>query len=248
MEVFRVATYTGSDKRIKYLFENGGGGSGGGIGVIDELWTNSNPVSVGQFTITVNDMSDYDFIGVVFEQNINDPGSETPLEIVQKSSGQKVIALNSSGSDGVISRALEILSATQIQFTNGFKPNIGYYSNLMIPLYVYGIKSGNTMHTYSTTEQVIGTWIDGKLVYERVIEFSNSLEVSYNSFTNTSIGSTNIENIISAIGIHADGTNYGTLIADPTRQSHTVIGLQTDRNGSVANIKKLIIQYTKTTD
>ena len=107
---------------------------------------------------------------------------------------------------------------------------------------------GGSGHTYSTTEQVVGTWIDGKNIYEITYNFSSAISVSYNSYTETTIDSSNIDNIISCIGIHDDGTNFGTLIADPTRSSHTKLGLQTGRNGGVATCKKLILQYTKITD
>lgn len=101
---------------------------------------------------------------------------------------------------------------------------------------------------YSTTEKIIGKWIDGKPIYEITYEFPSALAVSYNSFTDTVIDSTDIETVINSIGIHADGTNYGALIADPTRQSHTVLGLQTNRNANNANVKILVLQYTKISD
>lgn len=101
---------------------------------------------------------------------------------------------------------------------------------------------------YSTEEQVVGTWIDGKPLYEKCFEFLSALNISNTSFTETTIDSRNIDNVISCIGINMDGTNYGTLMADPTRSSHTKLGLQTMRNDNTSNCKKLILQYTKITD
>lgn len=34
--------------------------------------------------------------------------------------------------------------------------------------------SGSTEHNYSTTEQAVGTWIDGSTIYEKTIHKSNS--------------------------------------------------------------------------
>lgn len=107
---------------------------------------------------------------------------------------------------------------------------------------------GSSSHTYSTTEQEVGTWYDGKTIYERTYEFSTALLVEYNSWTNTSIDSSNIQTMIDARAFHSDGTSYGTIMADPTRSSHTLLGLQTTRNNSQANVKVLVIQYTKITD
>lgn len=36
-----------------------------------------------------------------------------------------------------------------------------------------GSVGGGGSHTYSTTEQVVGTWIDGSTVYEKTVEISN---------------------------------------------------------------------------
>ena len=112
---------------------------------------------------------------------------------------------------------------------------------------------GDTEYTfspviYSEEEREIGVWIDGKPIYKKVIIFSEPIQVTYTSIFNTTIDSSDIENIISAIGIHADGTNYGDMLADPTISGHTIIGLQTSRNNNYANVKKLILEYTKISD
>lgn len=103
-------------------------------------------------------------------------------------------------------------------------------------------------HHYSISETVIGTWYNGKPIYEKTYEFSSALLVEYTSWTNTTIDSSNIQTVIDAKGYNADGTFYGTVMADPTISSHTLLGLQTTRNGSQANVKVLTIQYTKITD
>lgn len=107
---------------------------------------------------------------------------------------------------------------------------------------------GVPTHHYSTNETVIGTWYNGKSIYEKTYEFPTALLVEYNSWSNTTIDSSNIQTVIDARAWHSDGTSYGTLMADPTRSSHTLLGLQTTRNNSQANVKVLTIQYTKTTD
>lgn len=106
--------------------------------------------------------------------------------------------------------------------------------------------SGVPAHHYSTTEQVIGTWIDGKTLYEKVIEFTQELPVSTSSWTSTDIDSTNIDVVVSGFAIYHDGTNYGAILADPTGTNHTKLELQCCRNTqNDVLIKYLILQYTK---
>ena len=55
----------------------------------------------------------------------------------------------------------------------------------------YGLVEDNPLNTYSTEEQIIGTWIDGKPIYRRVLKASAStLPVSIDT------GATNIEDLI----------------------------------------------------
>ena len=100
-----------------------------------------------------------------------------------------------------------------------------------------------TVH-YDTNEQVIGTFL-GKTLYQRTWDISSGILVSYNGWTDTSIDSTNMENIVSVKATHPDGTCYEGIMADPTRQNHTVVGLQTTRNGNDARVQYVTLQYTK---
>jgi hypothetical protein len=94
---------------------------------------------------------------------------------------------------------------------------------------------------YSTTEQVIGTWIDGSIIYRRTFEFSSPVSVG-DSWVNTPIDSTGIDKIIRSVGYHSDGTCYPDICADPTRNNHTVVGLEGYSQGTVSI---LVLEYTK---
>lgn len=59
-------------------------------------------------------------------------------------------------------------------------------------------------HTYSTTEQVVGTWVDGKPVYEKTILIGN---VARNNNVSVSSGISNIDKVIELKG-------FGEQIAD----------------------------------
>ena len=43
--------------------------------------------------------------------------------------------------------------------------------------------SGNASHNYSTDEQIVGTWIDGKPLYEKTIARTFASDESYTVFT-----------------------------------------------------------------
>lgn len=94
---------------------------------------------------------------------------------------------------------------------------------------------------YSTTEQVIGTWIDGSIIYQRTFEFSSPVSVG-GSWVNTTIDSTGIDKIIRVVGYHSDGTCYSDICADPTKNNHTVVGIEGYSQG---NVSTLVLEYTK---
>lgn len=113
----------------------------------------------------------------------------------------------------------------------------------------------NDLQTYSTTEQRVGTWIDGKPIYRMVIEGTiNSTGISQYILQNTSI-----ETLIDAGGIIIDG-NIQFMIGKATYDSGTtltnasrIIKLGSDLRldySAVFRSKpyKAIIEYTKTTD
>ena len=102
---------------------------------------------------------------------------------------------------------------------------------------------------YSTDEKMIGRWIDGKPVYQKVFTFNSQLNVSYNSWTQTDISITgnNIERIISCIGFPGTYTSMYPLLASCSSDFNNV-ALQTPRNGVADDVKQIILKYTKTTD
>lgn len=105
---------------------------------------------------------------------------------------------------------------------------------------------GSSGHNYSTTEQVIGTWIDGKPIYEKTYEFATALTINSTSYIHSGITPANIKSLIGMpeiIDVHG-------------QSSPIVAGLYS--NGEIAlaalntvygiDLKYLIVRYTKTTD
>lgn len=111
---------------------------------------------------------------------------------------------------------------------------------------------GTSGHTYSTTEQVVGTWIDGKPLYETTI---NTGALPNSAWSTISHGILDIEKIISMAGYAYRSTN-GTCIPLPyvgtgevcLNASPTAVAIQTTSNRSDFTESYVTIRYTKTTD
>ena len=117
---------------------------------------------------------------------------------------------------------------------------------------------GNSGHNYSTTEQVVGTWIDGVPLYEKTVvktNVTNGSEIKIIDYTDLSL---DLKEVISFDGFYRlinssykvplrnyDGTNYRTYAewnGANQLQSYIKWGSATIENITV------IFQYTKTTD
>ena len=105
------------------------------------------------------------------------------------------------------------------------------------------IPSGS--HNYSTTEQVVGTWTDGKSIYEKTYNNQSIAVSTSNIWTPTSISILNINKIINITAIDNAGQKYATSGGLGTGGA-IFIALPT--MGSARSIETVIIQYTKSTD
>ena len=115
--------------------------------------------------------------------------------------------------------------------------------------------NGGTTHHYSTNEQVIGTWIDGKPLYEKTLEIT-----SLSSGNNTiSHGITNVDAIVYASGMFFSNANNTTPIPNGDLNSSYNLrmydfGVNDFKlafgSGYVQYLTKVVVilQYTKTTD
>ena len=101
----------------------------------------------------------------------------------------------------------------------------------------------NNGHTYSTTEQVVGTWIDGSTVYEKTIVLSSELTINANAWGVTSEPSSGISSLIDMVVLSSTGTVYLAYGAIDTRD---YIRIYNVRSNAEIRIKTFIIRYTKT--
>lgn len=115
--------------------------------------------------------------------------------------------------------------------------------------------SGSSGHNYSTQEQVVGTWIDGKPLYEITLDFGS---ISANSAKTIDVSSLNIDYVTSFNTTAL--LNNGTLVPIPI--SHTVnmgsqhfcryntsgsFGIYTG-SGQAITQAYMTVRYIKTTD
>jgi len=113
---------------------------------------------------------------------------------------------------------------------------------------------GSSKHEYSTEEKVVGTWIDGKPIYEIVIDYGE--RIAYTSLGNQPKSDTNPLNIDTLIFCDAEWLqdslgHRGVLSAGGIDGKGVYIS---SSNGFICGVgnrfstRYIIMQYTKTTD
>ena len=114
------------------------------------------------------------------------------------------------------------------------------------------IKYNKTSDNYSTEEKVVGTWIDGKPLYQKTIEFNKS-DSSNSWVTITSLGSNvNVKNIFGSYINIENGRIW--MLSDFNEQNGIVINFPNEGDISLRNSNgktfkgNVTIQYTKTND
>lgn len=102
----------------------------------------------------------------------------------------------------------------------------------------------SNMHDYSNTEQVIGTWLDGKPIYEITLSTTQ---------TTIDVANLNIETLVYSNAVGSDGSNYTGakwMINSVSGSGNRVLYFnngQIRREGGYSTYH-IILQYTKTTD
>jgi hypothetical protein len=108
-------------------------------------------------------------------------------------------------------------------------------------------ESGGGGHTYSTTEQVIGTWTDGRPIYEITKEFNTNQSFTGGAWNTLPITIPNIDFVVHGVMRQGDGQNYINY-PDSFGTVDSVNGTIRAYCGIGFGYKSITIQYTKTTD
>lgn len=125
---------------------------------------------------------------------------------------------------------------------------------------VTGIKYGNgggsssSSLNYSTDEQVVGTWIDGKPIYQRTLQVDQSIHTYTGGWSEKDLGIVASDYDINMIikcflwcVDNTDASTKGCVQPEWTRILNGTIRVSMPQ-GWNANAKSITLQYTKTTD
>ena len=105
---------------------------------------------------------------------------------------------------------------------------------------------GSSESDYSEKEKIIGSWIDGKPVYQKTIVLQSAATISYNSWSSigVTVESLSIDKLIDAKGYTSSGA-YNLDVST----SNSEVSLQAVRNGAnLSNVTAVTIRYIKTSN
>ena len=208
-------------------FNGSGGGSGSGYSETS-LWTGPETPSTSGTTITLNDnLSDYDMIYVNAHH-----GSYTNEE------GSILIAVSSLTVGGnyiytiydydKLYICFEYSSNTQLLIKTANSNNPTTYTEIVGIKFGSGGGSSSGGTQYDTTEQVIGTWVDGRDVYRKLVPvnatWQNLTSGTYYSFAYLENWVKEIDYVTNAIAVSSE-QYYANMMQ---------ISVQTDKGNGIA--------------
>lgn len=181
-------------------------------------------------------------VAQVYGISWNDSGSYVPIPFIN------TLGIGSSCQLEVSSTNIMIRTGTNLSsYGHGFV-TIRYTKTTDVPGSGRWGTDGVPTHHYSTDEKVIGTWIDGKPLYEKSWEFDSYILVDPNaitSLTSKDVVLSDVDFFVNAILISkVDKRVYNTFAVGYFSGS---IGVYNPLNTDAA-IDKIILQYTKSTD
>ena len=219
-----VEAYRGFDKAFKYLFDN--------ATEVSATALYNSGIKIG--TITIDGQT---------------------LNFYIPSSGGSIVSYNEGLQSGTLVGTLTIdgvlhnLYCTAVE-ANPLESATGTLTKLGINGTVYEIQggSGHTLYLsdyYDTTERVVGRWLNGKPLYQKTFTIYQTLDLTDNTWYETDISITNLDEIINTNASETTGNSSPKLWAGNVN-GH--IGILSSRTVRFSSGIVLTIQYTKTTD
>ena len=218
-----------------------GGGSGGSSALnaeITELWSGQQSSS-SEITLS-DDYANYDVIISMVEPLVDYP-SQQKFDFMLK--GETSLTGGMCENNNYIAQyRLKDWNGTNVYFLRDTSTG-GWNVTLRK---IWGLKFVSQQHEYSTEEKVVGKWIDGKSIYEKVI--ITNITWNGDSQQNVKHGISDLDKIITwqtMIGNYSLPYN-----GEKTYQlNYNETNLVYKNNANWNNYElKTIIQYTKTTD
>lgn len=105
---------------------------------------------------------------------------------------------------------------------------------------------GQLAHHYSTSEKIVGTWIDDSTIYERTWDLGTpELEFTEDTWVNTTISNANMSAIVNVLARSNSGTYWGFMCANCDAGSYVQLYHSRPSNRTV-KVRYITLQYTKT--
>lgn len=154
-----------------------------------------------------------------------------------------------------VTNLAELNDLLDVNISNSSNGDILQYNSLSQEWENTSLPSG--LHIYNTIEQRVGTWVDGKPIYEKTY---NNVSVPVGSSTErhytdvTSMSGLNIDKVIRLDGMWIDDTNWKPLACADNYSFQLVYNTTGNKitalTTNVSGTKTIFytIQYTKTTD
>ena len=266
-----MATYTGSDKRLQYLFQNGGGGGGTEVQANPQGTPTAylNTIKIASSIYSVEKPADiYSTeerqVGVWIDgrpiyKRTYDLGSDVSVSYNSWTTLSNVIipnldfivegyGTNTGGTYTPLQTTWVVAThAIQIQTPrNNYTQNVRYFTIFYCKDNDVGgagiwTPSGSYARHYSDDEQIIGSW-RGKTLFGRIFDLGSDVNVMPTTWYYSSITITNLSEIIDCFGVNTSGTNY------PLMAYHTngTVNLLACRQTNAANVRYISLEYTKT--
>lgn len=212
-----MATFTGADKAIGFLFDM--------VGNIANDYDSASTYVLDAYAIYEGTL--YKCINPISTPEDFTPAHWHAVLIMDE------VAAGGGGGGGTTVIANPAGSATDT------------LNKLQVGSTIYDIPSGGgSGESYSTSEQIIGTWTDGRSVYRRVYQFSPRINLNAQSWNTTPISNTGMSLVLRATIMDLNGTHWEVGASCRTGNYMEFFNL---RNGAVNNVEHAIIEYVKTT-
>ena len=153
---------------------------------------------------------------------------------------------------GIITCTLTtVLASSLLAGDITYKPKDKSWGVTNVQAAIDSLKLAKTSDNYSADERVVGTWIDGKPIYQKTFSINGCALLQDSTWYDTEVDGTNYSNIIYSWGMAKD-TNTSVPSSFPLmsmlRSTDKHLLIMETRSQTDMRICNFTVQYTKTTD
>ena len=148
----------------------------------------------------------------------------------------------------IIGLSSTVIASSLIASQIGYTPKDNTWGVNNVEAAIDSLKLSKTSDNYSTDEKVVGTWIDGKPLYQKT--FSVNIPITTNRWNDTGVTLSNVDVLVNYSAYGSDSVTEYNKILKPLN-----IGINSANNHVVFHpdtgtgvLNYFTLQYTKTTD